>query len=199
MTDRDGVVLAGGFARRFGDGDKTLATLDGQPLVAHAVGALRPLVDTIVVSCRAAQREAFAAVLDDVVFQPDPTPDEGPLAGLAAALDAFDAPMVALGTADMPCVPAELYEALFDALEDPDHDAVLLQDGGFLEATPGVYRTAPLRAAVEQRRAAGDARLRSILDHLDVAVWPAERVRKRWGERALVDVNTRETLASLEE
>lgn len=198
MTDRDGVVLAGGFARRFGDADKTLATLDGEALVSHAVDALRPAVDTVVVSCREAQRAAFAAVLGDVVFQPDPTPDAGPLAGLAAALAAVEADQVALATADMPCVPTGLYDALFDALADSDHDAVLIRDGDVLEAAPGVYRTAALERAVAQRRAAGDPRLRSIFDALDISVWSARRVREQWGDRVLIDVNTPETLSSLQ-
>lgn len=198
MTTTAGIVLAGGFARRFGDADKTLATLDDKPLLAHVVDALRPVVDEIVVSCREEQIPAFEDVLDaDVTYWPDPTPDEGPLAGLAAALDVVDAPRTVLVTADMPCVPPDLYRELLDALESGDAEAAAIRDGDYLEAAPGVYRTAALRATVAERRSAGDARLRSIFGALSVVEWPAERVRERWGELALVDVNTREKLAAI--
>lgn len=199
MTTATGIVLAGGFSRRFDGEDKTLATLDGTPLLGHAVGAVAPVVDAVVVSCREEQVPAFEDVLTDTVtFCPDPTPDEGPLAGLAAAIDTVDAPVVALATADMPCVPTDLYRTLFAALDDSDADAAVVRDDGYLEAAPGVYRVDPLRTAIRERRAAGDARLRSMLERLAVVTVSAERVRERWGERALADVNTRSKLADLE-
>lgn len=196
MTTRTGVVLAGGFARRFGEADKTLAELDGEPLLAHAVAGLRPAVDEVVVSCREEQIPVFEAALDSSVgFCPDPTPDEGPLAGLAAALDAIDAEQVALATADMPCVPADLYRELFDALGDGD--AVVIRDADFRQPAPAVYRTVALRTAVTRQRSLGDPRLRGVFDHLPVETRAAEWIHERWGERALADVNTPDELASL--
>ena len=195
MSTHTGVVLAGGFATRFGERDKTLATLDGRPLLAHAADGLAPAVEHVVVSCREAQIADFERVLDDVIFCPDPTPDEGPLAGLDAALDSVDSGTLALVTADMPCVPTALYDSLFDALDGVD--CVAIQSDGFLQPAPAVFETAALRASVATRRDSGDARLRSVFEDLDTEHWPAERVTERWGERALADVNTREDLAAL--
>jgi molybdenum cofactor guanylyltransferase len=72
-----GVVIAGGRSSRFGS-DKALALLDGQPLIAHALAALRPHVDALAVAGRA---------LTGVIAIPDrPAPGLGPMGGLAGAL-----------------------------------------------------------------------------------------------------------------
>lgn len=194
MTSRAGIVLAGGFGERFDDGDKTLAELDGRPLIAHAIEPLRPVVDTVVVSCREEQIEAFQRVLEDVTYRPDPTPDEGPLAGLAAAVSGVDAEAVAVATADRPCVSSELYTEFFDALS---LDGVVIQSGEFREPAPAVFRVDRLRSVVQRHRDAGDRRLRAVLDCLDLTTVSAESAREQWGETVLVDVNTRAELDSI--
>lgn len=93
-----GAVLAGGRSSRFGS-DKAVATLDGKTLLGHAVAALRPHCDALVIVGR-----------DDGVAD-WPRPDMGPLGGIAGALrhaasDGFDQ----LLTAPVDCVrlPADL-------------------------------------------------------------------------------------------
>jgi molybdopterin-guanine dinucleotide biosynthesis protein A len=106
MTRLLGAVLAGGQSRRFGS-DKALAVLDDRPLIAHAVAALEPYVDTVTICGR-----SFAPYLS----LPDrPAPTLGPLGGLAAALrhaadNGFD--MVLSIGCDMPTLPPVLVEAL---------------------------------------------------------------------------------------
>lgn len=72
-----GAVLAGGRSTRFGS-DKALAIVEGKPLIEHAIDALRPHVEDIVVCGR--QWPSVGAVEDR------PTGQAGPLAGLNAAL-----------------------------------------------------------------------------------------------------------------
>ena len=67
-----GAVLAGGRASRFGS-DKALAMLDGQTLLDHAVSALRPHCDAVIIVGRG-----------DIADWP--RPDMGPLGGIAGAL-----------------------------------------------------------------------------------------------------------------
>ncbi|MGQ2935375.1 MAG: molybdenum cofactor guanylyltransferase [Sphingopyxis sp.] len=67
-----GAVLAGGRSSRFGS-DKALAMLDGRSLLDHALAALRPHCDAVVVVGR-----------DEVADWP--RPDMGPLGGIAGAL-----------------------------------------------------------------------------------------------------------------
>jgi len=195
VAERTGVVLAGGYARRFEDGDKALAELDGQPLIGHAVDALRPVVDSVVVSCRTEQVDSFEAVLEEGTLCPDPTPDLGPLAGLATALDSVDGDEVALATADMPCVPSVLYAELADRLDGVD--AVVVTDGEFLHPAPGLYRTRQLTESVEAARAREIRRLRAVFEGMCVQTVEETWVRERWSETTLVDVNRRETLQAL--
>ena len=97
-----GAVLAGGRSSRFGS-DKALAMLGGRTLLDHAMAALAPHVETVVVCGRA------GGLADR------PAPDMGPLGGLNAALhhalaEGYDA--VLTTGCDMPVYPAGLAQAL---------------------------------------------------------------------------------------
>lgn len=86
-----GAVLAGGRSRRFGS-DKALAMLGGQTLLDHALAALRPHCDAVIV----VGRDALADW---------PRPGMGPLGGIAGALGhAGDNGFDQLLTASVDCV-----------------------------------------------------------------------------------------------
>ena len=186
MSSRAGIVLAGGFARRFGDRDKTLAELRGRPLIAHAVQSLQPVVDRVIVSCRHEQRPSFERVLSNVTYRPDPTPDKGPLAGLDAALDGLDATAVAVSTADRPLVPTDLYRHFFDARSA---EAIVIRADGIDQPVPAIFDVPALRTVVANKRANGTRRLRAVLDAIEYTTVPATMVTRRWGEHVLADIN----------
>ena len=102
-----GAVLAGGRSSRFGS-DKALALMpDGRTLIEHAVAAIAPHVEAVVVCGRVV--EGLTSLSDR------PAPDMGPLGGLNAALhhaqsEGYDA--VLTTGCDMPVYPAVLVEAL---------------------------------------------------------------------------------------
>lgn len=101
-----GAVLAGGRSSRFGS-DKALAALNGRALLDHAVAALGPQVDAVVVVGRAHP---------DLLSVPDrPTPDLGPLGGLCGALrralNGGYGVVVTVGC-DTPLLPGDLVERL---------------------------------------------------------------------------------------
>lgn len=73
-----GAILAGGKSSRFGS-DKAEALLAGRPLIQHALEALRPHCDAIVIVGRSSP---LAPSIADW-----PAPDMGPLGGLAGALN----------------------------------------------------------------------------------------------------------------
>jgi molybdopterin-guanine dinucleotide biosynthesis protein A len=80
-----GVLFAGGQSRRMGGGDKSLLTLGGRPMIAHAIATLRPQVDALAINANG-DPARFAAFGLPVV--PDRDPDfAGPLAGLLAGMD----------------------------------------------------------------------------------------------------------------
>ena len=93
MTDRAGVVVAGGRSTRMGDREKAVVEVAGRPLVARVAEALSAVADELVVNCRPDQRDAIATALQghDPVFAIDEDPDRGPVAGIATGLGATTA------------------------------------------------------------------------------------------------------------
>jgi molybdenum cofactor guanylyltransferase len=113
-----GILLAGGLARRMGGGDKALCKLGGVSLLAHAVAALRPQCDGLVLSANG--DPARFAGFDVPVVADDVPGFRGPLAGILAGLDwiAARGPAVPLAIsvpADTPFLPGDLAARLMDA------------------------------------------------------------------------------------
>ncbi|MEG3082556.1 molybdenum cofactor guanylyltransferase [Sphingomonas sp. PB2P12] len=104
MTERRvlGVVLAGGRSSRFGS-DKAMAVLDGRTLADRARALLLPHVDSAVIAGR------------DGAIPDLPSPDIGPLGGIAGALDyaaSLGFTLVMTIACDMPWLPDGLLAAL---------------------------------------------------------------------------------------
>lgn len=191
---RAGLVLAGGYSTRFGDGDKALARLDGRPLLARTVEGVAPAVVGVVVNCRRDQQAAFRPVLRttgaDVAFAPDPVPDLGPAAGLAAGLRPVSAPHAAVVAVDTPFPDASFLDYLFELAAGDDGDGAVPRVDGHLQPTHAVYRTAAARRAAAAAVAAGDGSLHGVVDRLDVAVVDESSVRSRTARRTFTDVDT---------
>lgn len=109
-----GVVLAGGAGRRMGGADKGLLLLGGRPLAQIALDRLRPQVQRLAVSANR-NRDAYAAMGVPVI--PDGLEGfQGPLAGLLAALESAETPLVACVPCDAPGFPADLVVRLREAM-----------------------------------------------------------------------------------
>ncbi|WP_318568126.1 molybdenum cofactor guanylyltransferase [Salinigranum marinum] len=198
-TGRAGVVLAGGRSRRFEGGDKALATLAGTALLRHAVGAVDPVVDEVVVSCRDDQTERFAAVLDgyDVSFAVDPIDGLGPVAGLQTALRETDRVTAVVTACDTPLVPSAFLGHLLDRVEGATTAGVVTEAG---------ERVQPLPMAVNVRAAAAactetlvdSGSLRDVIESLAPVVISERAVRAAVGADRLLDVDTRADLARAE-
>ncbi|MBS0555873.1 MAG: molybdenum cofactor guanylyltransferase [Proteobacteria bacterium] len=102
-------MLAGGEGRRVGGADKGLLMLDGRPLVAHVIAALRGQVGHMLICAnRNADHYAqFAPVIADGAegFR-------GPLAGIAAALRACASEWLLTVPVDCPRPPQDLAQRL---------------------------------------------------------------------------------------
>lgn len=112
-----GVLLAAGTSSRYGDANKLLAPLDGEPLVRRAARALRDSgVDRVVVVLghdADRVRDALTSLSVDLIENPDYERGQATsvAAGVRAARDAgADAAVFALG--DMPFVAPASVDAL---------------------------------------------------------------------------------------
>jgi molybdenum cofactor cytidylyltransferase len=131
-----GVVLAAGLSSRFGEGDKLLATLEGEPLVVHAVRTLTGAdLDAVAVVVDPASGVsgalADAGLADDdtdadagadvaLVENPDAAAGQATSVrrGVAWARGAADADAVVFALGDMPRVRPETVDRLAAAWHD---------------------------------------------------------------------------------
>ncbi len=113
------VILAGGRSRRWGC-DKARLDVEGQPLLARQIALARTLnpIEVLLSARRESDYQEFGCpVVADRVS------DAGPLAGLAAALDAARAPLVLVLAVDLPRLTGEVLECLLTACS-PDRGVV---------------------------------------------------------------------------
>jgi molybdopterin-guanine dinucleotide biosynthesis protein A len=186
------IVLAGGRSARFGR-DKLAEPIDGRPLLAHAIDAVRPLAAEVLV---VVSPGANPAVPEGIRLVHDRAPFEGPLAGLVSGLRAAREAIVLVVAGDVPePVPAVL-ERLLAVLDDDAIDVAVLEQAGRPRPLPMALRRTAAAATAQRIFGAGERRLRSMLDTprttvLDEATW---RVLDPLG-RTMRDIDTPADLA----
>jgi len=122
-----GVVLAGGRGSRMGGEDKGLVMLHGRTMVEHVIARLRPQVEHLLISANR-NRERYATLGCAVV--PDLLGDyQGPLAGMAAALQAATTPYVVTVPCDSPLMATDVVARLAQALVRDGADISVAHDG----------------------------------------------------------------------
>lgn len=198
-SSRAAVVLAGGHSRRFGSTDKALASIDGEAMLVRVVSRVSTVVDRVVLSCRASQRETFEDLLADagcaVTIATDPEPDGGPLLGLCEAVSHVEAPYVAVVACDMPGVDPDFLTELFAVAAG--RDGVIPHDrDGNPQPTQAVYRTAAVRGGCNRQLAAGNRGLRDLLESLHVRSLPPVAVEATTDWDSFTNVNTPAELAA---
>ncbi len=148
-----GVLLAGGRARRFGGGDKALAMLSGETILARVVAGARPQVGALALNANG-DPERFAEyglpVIADVIAD-----YAGPLAGVLTGLEwaaehAPDCPWVASFATDAPFVPADLVARLLAAVARDGAEMACAASGGRAHPVFGLW---PVALAGELRHA----------------------------------------------
>ena len=136
----DGVVLAGGRARRMGGVAKPGLEVDGRRLIDVALDALSGAGTRVVAG--------GADPLPDGVLRVCEEPaGGGPVAGLAAALDVVTAPVVVVLAADLPFVAAEHVAQLLSAL-GAGTASLAVDAHGREQPLLAAYDAAALRAAL---------------------------------------------------
>lgn len=144
-----GVVLAGGLARRMGGGDKPLRLLGGRPMLDHVLDRLAPQVAAIALNANG-EAARFAAYALPVWA--DTLPDHpGPLAGILAAMEASPLPWVVTVPGDSPFLPRDLVARLHRVREAAGVALACAASGGFTHPPIALWPTslaADLRAAI---------------------------------------------------
>ena len=113
------VVLAAGFGRRFGTGNKLHQLLDGRPLLAHSLASLADAALAEVIVVHAPEDPLAAALAQSFGFHARANPDreqglgKSLACGVAALSSNTTAVLVVLG--DMPRIPAAAHRAVVAA------------------------------------------------------------------------------------
>lgn len=196
-----GLVLAGGLARRMGGGDKPLALLSGQPILAHVIERLRGQCDGLLLNANG-DPARFAAFGLPVVA--DTVPDfAGPLAGILAGLDwlAEYQPKTAwlLSVAgDTPFIPHDLAQRLHETRMAAGTPLASAASAGQAHHAIGLWPVA-LRQDLRQTLTAGERKIsRWTQGHgAAVAEWPAEPVDPFFNVNTPEDLREAERLAEL--
>ena len=121
-----GVILAGGKARRMGGCDKGLVEINDQPMIKYVIDALKPQVKDILINANrnTEQYEKFGyTVITDQLED-----YQGPLAGIAAAMDVAKTKFICTCPCDGPLLAKDLVSHLCSAL-DGDVEIAVAHDG----------------------------------------------------------------------
>lgn len=197
MTDgpRTGVIVGGGRSVRFGGTDKTVADLNGKPVIRHTAERLLEATEELVVNCREDQREAIDEALSDldVTFAIDQEPDRGPVAGIAEGLRAAETDYAAIAAADMPLLDPDLFVYLFERADG--HDAAVPRPGDWFEPLHAVYRPEPMADACAEALEEEDTRIIEPLFSLDYDVVERADLVEHGSLDSFESVDTPEDLA----
>ena len=192
-----GLVLDGGLARRLGGADKGLVLLAARPMLAHAIGRLRPQCAALAISANG--DPARFAGFGLPVLADDPQNFAGPLAGVLAGLEhcaraGGAVAHVATVPVDAPFAPQNFVARLHEARRASGAAVAVAVSGGRRHHVAALW---PIALASELRRALTEEGLRKVEDFaarfpLALAEWPCEPVDP------FFNVNSPEDLARAE-
>ncbi|WP_282199439.1 molybdenum cofactor guanylyltransferase [Collibacillus ludicampi] len=118
------IVLAGGKSTRMGS-PKALLPFAGRPLIAHLAERMLRLTDDVVVVTNEAERYHF---LQNVRFQADLFPGQGPLAGVQAGLQQIRHEQAWVLGCDLPFVSVDILHRIGKIACEKQADAVIPYD-----------------------------------------------------------------------
>jgi molybdopterin-guanine dinucleotide biosynthesis protein A len=155
MRPYDGVVLAGGRARRMGGAPKPVLEVGGRRLLDVALDALHGARRVVVVG--------DVAVPAGVVVTREEPAGSGPVAALAAALPLVEQDLCVVLAADLPFVTAAHVAQLVAAVDG--RSAVAVDAEGREQPLLAAYDVAALRAALPDELEGAPMRL--LVDRLE--------------------------------
>lgn len=199
-----GVLLAGGLARRMGGGDKPMRTISGRTILERVIARLTPQCTELILNANG-NPARFATFGLQVV--PDDVPGfPGPLAGILAALDwtAANRPgveWVLSAAGDCPFLPRDLVARLHEARMRENGQLAVAASGGQSHPVIGLWQVA-LRDQLRHALVVEDLRK---IDRwtarypLATVTWPAEPLDPFFNANTVEDIAEAERLAALDD
>jgi molybdopterin-guanine dinucleotide biosynthesis protein A len=190
--DITGLILAGGQSKRMGT-DKAFLKIAGVPLIVRVHTVLAPLFADVLIAAgsRTPKRGPFPA---RALY--DPTPGQGPLAGLVTGLKAARTPWLFMVACDMPNLDPKVIARILDERAD-GLLAVVPESPGGPESCHALYARAAL-PVIEAAMAEGERAPHRLFNRLHAHIIPkAEIAAIDPTFRSLANLNTRDDLKSL--
>ena len=175
-------ILAGGRATRMGGGNKALIEVEGRAILDRLVDELRPLVSpgalaaVLATDAAPADEEPYAA--RGLVLLRDRAGGQGPMAGLAAALDWCGEALLFAVACDMPFVDRRVIQIVIDRARASSADIALPIAGGRHQPLLACY-SPRCRALVARQLAAGARRMSALPDAARAAGLVVDEIDER--------------------
>ncbi len=151
--DITAVILAGGKARRMGGKDKGLLPLNGRPMIEYVIDTLRPQAGKLLIN---ANRNSEQYGRYDLPLVKDMLGDYfGPLVGMASAMQQAQTPLLLTVPCDSPCLPADLTDRLYQAMEREHADIAVAHDGERMQPVFALLRCTLLPSLLAYLQAGG--------------------------------------------
>lgn len=130
VTSIAAVILAGGQGSRMGGEDKGLVPFKQDPMISWTLEKVRPLVDTLVISCN--RNQSVYAGFGEQTVTDDTQGFVGPLAGVQAAMNQLSAQHSHLLVlpCDTPLISQELIALLIQQAQQQPDAITLLRAAG---------------------------------------------------------------------
>ena len=151
------IILAGGRSSRMG-ADKSLLSVDGQPIIERICERLAGRFNRILISANEPEKLAFLGL--EIVA--DKIPGQGPLMGIASALEASSSELNFVVACDIPHIHIGLVEEMLAEADRSGADVVVPTTGSEeYEPLFAVYRKSALEA-INKVLASGGRRISDI-------------------------------------
>jgi len=151
LEEATAIIMAGGDSRRMGT-DKSMLLINGQPIIKRICEQLRGFFAQILISANELDRFAFLGF--EVV--PDKVREQGPLMGIASALEVSANELNFVVACDIPHIELKYAgRTLAKAISSKADIVVLKAAGGTYEPLFAVYRKSALEAINEVLQSGG--------------------------------------------
>jgi len=132
-----GIVLAGGLSRRMGT-DKSMISLNGRPMIEHAIEAIKPLCGQVVISSNQCTYDFTGCEVWE-----DELPERAPIIGIYSCLKRSQTEVNILLSCDMPLMSTQMLQYLLEKSANSDI-TVPVHGDHFIEPLCGIYKKSSL-------------------------------------------------------